>query len=249
VMADDRSSNFPYKTIEEIAFLCNRRFGIGADGLILLQEKNGLPYMQYFNSDGRESSMCGNGGRCFAQFMLDLGLIQGDLIFYAIDGKHTAKMEDGKNTVALQMIDVPGLKELANGEFELNTGSPHYVRFQEKLVAETDLIAEAKAIRYHETYAEKGINVNLVNFLGLKELEIRTYERGVEDETLSCGTGATAVALAAAKFIGLPDGLNQLKVKVLGGVLVIKFHFHVQTQSFSDIWLIGPAQKVYEGQI
>jgi diaminopimelate epimerase len=249
VMADDRSANFPYKTIEEIAFLCNRRFGIGADGLILLQEKNGLPYMQYFNSDGKESSMCGNGGRCFAQFMSDLGLVDGEFVFYAIDGKHTAKMEEDKNTIALQMIDVPELRELASGVFELNTGSPHYVKFQEKLLSETDLIAEAKAIRYNETYAEKGINVNLVNFLGLKELEIRTYERGVEDETLSCGTGATAVALAAAKFIGLPDGLNQLKVKVLGGALELKFHYHAQTQSFSNIWLIGPAQKVFEGQV
>lgn len=249
IMADDRLGDFPFKTVEQIAFLCHRRFGIGADGLILLQENDGLPYMQYFNSDGRESSMCGNGGRCFAKFMYNLGLVDEELVFNAIDGKHLAEIEKVKNTVALKMIDVPKLDELGKGVFELNTGSPHYVKFQDKLLSETDLITEAKAIRYNKTYASKGINVNFVNILGLKELEIRTYERGVEDETLSCGTGATAVALAAAKFIGLPEGLNHLKVKVAGGNLELKFHYHARTQSFSNIWLIGPAQKVFEGQI
>ncbi len=249
VMMDDREAKFPVGDVKLVASLCDRRFGIGADGLILLQEKSGLHYMKYYNSDGQESSMCGNGGRCFAKFMYDLGLIDTEAKFEAIDGLHEVKLDLMNELVALKMIDVTKLTELATGIFELNTGSPHYVSFKEEEVIGLPIIEMAKEIRYNSTYAAEGINVNFANLLGLKELAIRTYERGVENETLSCGTGATAVALAAAKYLGLPNGAHVLAIKVMGGALKIRFNFDSTKNQFSDIWLVGPANQVFKGEL
>jgi len=253
VMIDNRERNFPVEDIAFIGQLCDRRFGIGADGLILLQyNSDGQFYMQYFNSDGNESSMCGNGGRCFAQFIFDLDLAVGDVFFKAIDGDHIAKKvlsAKGQEVIALQMISVQTVKELEIGTYELNTGSPHYVKFEEENISEMSLVTEAQKIRYNETYQAKGININYLNLKGLKEIKLRTYERGVEDETLSCGTGATAAALATAMFNRLPAGRHQIQVNVMGGELEVKFNFYPNEKCFDDIWLIGSAKMVFSGEI
>lgn len=253
IMVDDRNKTFNTANKAHIAALCDRRFGIGADGFILLQQ---LPdqtfYMQYFNSDGGESSMCGNGGRCFAQFIFDLGLATDEVRFLAIDGWHSAnkmKRENEEDWIALQMISVQTVKKINEQTFELNTGSPHYVSFLAEPIADIPLNDWAKNIRYFPPYQEEGINVNYVNMLGLKDLCMRTYERGVEDETYSCGTGATAAALSAAVFAQLPAGKHITKVAVSGGNLAIQFFMLPNNQGFSDIWLMGPAKQVFKGII
>lgn len=247
VMVDDRDSTFPVEDTAFVAKLCDRRFGIGADGLILLQQKLGKPYMKYYNSDGQESSMCGNGGRCFARFMFDLGWIGLEAEFEAVDGLHEVKLDVETGMVALKMIDVPHLKQLDSSVFELNTGSPHYVSFKTEAVKDLPIVSMAKEIRYNQSYAAQGININFANMLGLKEIFMRTYERGVEDETLSCGTGATAVALAAAQFNGLPAGRHEISIKVMGGDLRIQFNFEPEKNLFTDVWLVGPANQVFKG--
>ena len=253
IMIDDRLHVFPTNNKGYIEQLCNRRFGIGSDGLILLQTQlDGSYYMQYFNSDGAESSMCGNGGRCFAQFIFDLGLAENEIAFYAIDGKHRAtKMytEQGQPWIALEMIPVSKVIRQGEGMYELNTGSPHYVSFIAEPVSEIPLNQWAKEIRYNETYTAAGINVNYVNLLGLKDLCMRTYERGVEDETYSCGTGATAAALSAALYANLPSGKHVIKINVPGGNLAVQFTRLPEIGRFSDIWLMGPAKQVFKGQL
>ncbi len=249
VMIDDRDLKFPIEDVALVAKLCDRRFGVGADGLILLQERAGMPYMKYYNSDGQESSMCGNGGRCFGRFMHELGIIGEEAVFEAIDGLHEVKIDLSTQQVALKMIDVTQISYLEEGVYELNTGSPHYVQFKSENVKELPIVDLAKAIRYNPNYRESGINVNFANLLGLKDISIRTYERGVEDETLSCGTGATAVALAAAKFVGLPIGNHSVTIKVMGGELTIRFNYMSEPSHFSDIWLVGPANQVFKGEL
>lgn len=253
IIIDDRLRVFPANNKTFIEQLCNRRFGIGSDGLILLQtQSDGNYYMQYFNSDGAESSMCGNGGRCFAQFIFDLGLSENEIVFYAIDGKHRAtKMytEEGQSWIALEMISVSQIIRQGEGAFELNTGSPHYVSFIAEPVSEIPLNKWAKGIRYNATYTAAGINVNYVNMLGLKDLCMRTYERGVEDETYSCGTGATAAALSAALYANLPPGKHVMSIRVPGGNLAVQFTKLSEIEGFSDIWLMGPAKQVFKGQI
>lgn len=253
VMIDDRNRSFPANDVAYINHLCDRKFGVGADGLILLQlTEAGDFYMQYFNSDGNESSMCGNGGRCFAQFIYDLGLVQTEIKFLAIDGWHLAtkkEVENQQEVIALKMMDVPSYKQLGETIFELNTGSPHYVSFRSEPIREMNLVEEAKSIRYNDTYKVKGINVNYLQMLGLKDLLLRTYERGVEDETLSCGTGATAAALSSAVLNQLPAGRHQVKVEVMGGNLEVSFFYHSTENRFEDIWLIGPAKQVFQGEV
>lgn len=253
VIIDNRKGDINLDSKSSIEQLCHRRFGIGSDGLILLQlDEMGAYYMKYFNSDGAESSMCGNGGRCFAQFIFDLELAENEVSFSAIDGQHKAhKMisNEGDSWIALEMIPVTEVKKLAEETFELNTGSPHYVEFIKQPVSEIELLAKAKTIRYNEPYAKQGINVNYVNMLGLKDLCMRTYERGVEDETYSCGTGATAAALSAALFAGLPSGKHTIQIDVPGGKLAIQFFLSADKKSFSDIWLMGPAKQVFTGTI
>lgn len=239
IMIDDRDEQFPVDK-NFIEFLCHRRFGIGADGLILLRNAEGYDFrMVYFNADGGEGSMCGNGGRCTVRFAQDLGLFEENTLFIAVDGEHKAVACEEE--IFLKMGDVTGGNPDGNDYF-LNTGSPHYVTFVEEVEA-VDVVTEGKKIRYGDVYGPKGgTNVNFVQNLDEQTLYVRTYERGVEDETYSCGTGVTACALVAHKRFGMTEPIN---VKTKGGNLRVSF---VEDETgFNNIYLIGPAVKVYEG--
>lgn len=232
-----------------IELLCNRRFGIGADGLILLQHASGYDFeMIYFNADGWESSMCGNGGRCIAAFARHLGLVQDTCRFLAIDGTHEALITATENPrqetwIELRMNDVSTI-ESEGDTYVLNTGSPHYVRFDTQ-IDQKDMVSEGRAVRYSERFQQAGINVNLVEQFA-DAYHIRTYERGVEDETLACGTGVTAAAIAS--FLHKKQAAGDVEVPVLakGGRMSVRFHAD-ENGNFSDIWLCGPAQQVFEG--
>lgn len=222
--------------------LCDRRFGIGADGLMLLQQKAGYDFeMVYFNSDGRESSMCGNGGRCITAFAHRLGVFHESCRFWAIDGEHEAVVRPDR-WVELKMIDVQDV-EAGKGFYYLNTGSPHYVTFTEGL-GDLDVYREGRAIRYSDRFREVGTNVNFVQ-LEPEGIAVATYERGVEDETLSCGTGVTAAAIAYHLQQGGSSG--RIPVRVKGGTLEVRFE--ARSSGFGEIWLCGPAEMVFQGQI
>ena len=242
VMIDNRAYGLT-KQREDIEKLCNRRFGIGGDGLIYLQNKAGYDFeMVYFNSDGNESSMCGNGGRCLIQFARYLGVITTHCKFMAIDGEHEGQiLIDG--TVSLKMKDVDSIENL-NSDYVLNTGSPHYVQFVNG-VNNLKVVDEAQKIRYNERFAAEGINVNFAEKKSANELFVRTYERGVEGETLSCGTGVVASALAFASKTGTI--MNEVNIETLGGKLQVKFE--VVGKTFRNIYLVGPAESVFEGTV
>lgn len=251
VLIDQRSEQWLIRSdTGQIARLCDRRFGIGADGLILLQNHPDYDFeMIYFNADGRESSMCGNGGRCIAAFARDRGIIGQNTRFLAIDGPHEALVSQtgapGEAWVELKMTGVQHV-EIRDNTFVLNTGSPHYVRF-EKEIADLDMVQEGRNVRYSDRYRAEGINVNLVEEQA-GHLDIRTYERGVEDETLACGTGVTAAAIAHFLHRGGKPGSAEINVHARGGQLSVRFQMDDQG-SFSDIWLCGPAQQVFEGAV
>ncbi len=240
ILIDDRDSTFPQYDVKLIAGLCQRRFGIGADGLILLQSHQEVDFkMVYFNSDGSESTMCGNGGRCLVQFAYDLNIIGENTLFEAIDGMHSAIVhEDG--TVALHMIDTENSKNSEKGFF-IDTGSPHHVEFVEK--TEGYPVFETGRKYRNEIYGAEGANINFVEMTG-DEISVRTYERGVEDETYSCGTGVTAAALVAFQQKGM--SANPMKVKTLGGELSVSFE--VSEDGFKNVILRGPATFVFDGQ-
>lgn len=241
VMIDNRQSAINLSN-QQIERLCDRHFGIGADGLILLEKDPEADFrMVYYNSDGNESTMCGNGGRCFAQFAFDLEVAPMEMSFIAVDGLHKAIIE--KNRVQLQMIDVEEINVQPSYIF-MNTGSPHHVEFV-KDVKSVDVFNEGKRIRNGAPYFETGTNVNFVEVIGENHLAIRTYERGVEDETLACGTGITAAAIAAFSS-GLVNG-HLIAVDALGGNLSVSFD--KKNNTFEQVWLHGPAQKVFEGII
>jgi diaminopimelate epimerase len=229
--------------------LCDRHFGIGADGLILLEACAGYDFaMTYFNADGRVSTMCGNGGRCLAAFAKDRGMAGDRFRFLAADGPHEAVLQqktDGEYWVELKMSDVQHIQRRQD-DFVLNTGSPHFVRFTPS-VESADLLAESRAVRYSADFDAEGVNVNLVE-CAAGRLLIRTYERGVEDETLACGTGVTAAALAFAFREGFPEGAAEIPVQARGGALLVRFR-RTDRGDFSDIWLCGPAKYVFHGQI
>jgi diaminopimelate epimerase len=228
---------------EQVRLLCDRRFGIGADGLLLLENESGYDFkMVYYNSDGRTSSMCGNGGRCIAAFAKFLGVIGDRGRFLASDGPHEVVIHD--QMVSLKMQDV---KQFETGEdfFYLNTGSPHYVKLVSG-VEKFDVFNEGKKIRNSPRFREEGTNVNFIEKIN-DQVFVRTYERGVEDETYSCGTGVTAAALVAA-VNGISTGKNNCFIKTLGGVLEVTFE-KVLEQNFYNIWLKGPAQRVFQGSI
>lgn len=253
VMIDDRSLSFPVHDTSLVKRLCDRRFGIGADGLILLQPHDTEAYfMKYYNSDGRESTMCGNGGRCLAAFAKRIGAVEEAHSFMAVDGPHEVSYEGtsgASEEVKLKMKDVHEV-EIREGEvFVLNTGSPHYVRFLEEPLMGFDVTGHAKQVRYGDEFRAEGINVNFINLLGLKHISIRTYERGVEDETLSCGTGVTAAAVSTALLNGLPQGAHLVEVDTSGGRLKVHLTREAGSQGFSGIWLQGPATFVYQGEI
>lgn len=244
IMVDNRENTYNHNNPQFIAHLCDRRFGIGGDGIMFLQKKAGYDFeMVYYNSDGQPSSMCGNGGRCIVAFARNLGIIDSETNFLAVDGPHYAKINATGDWVSLQMIDVETITH--DGEaFVLNTGSPHYVLRCEDL-KHKDVVTEGRAIRNSPKYRDKGINVNFVEDQA-EYYFVRTYERGVEDETYACGTGVTAVALAMANAKGL-TGVQSAAIKVLGGDINVRFHF--DGREFTDIFLEGPAKFVFEGSI
>ncbi len=242
VMIDDRTGTFPISQ-ELIAALCHRRFGVGADGLILLQNAEGYDFrMVYFNADGGEGSMCGNGGRCAVRFAHDLGLFDTHTTFIAVDGPHEATATE--EIIRLKMSPV-GKVEVHEAYDFMNTGSPHYVTYVED-IKETPVVEIGKDIRYGPLFGPVGgTNVNFIEILDDNQLSVRTYERGVEDETYSCGTGVTACALSAH----MREGWNSpIAVETVGGQLQVAFNA-VAKDKFEDIYLIGPAVRVFEGDV
>ncbi len=223
-----------------IKSICHRRYGIGADGLMLIQRHPKTDFeMVYFNSDGRPSTMCGNGGRCIASMAYRLGMIGEAGTFMAVDGIHEVEILDPQ-LVSLKMSDV-GTITRSNEDFTLDTGSPHLIRIVEDVNA-LDVYAEGKRVRNSETYQDEGINVNFVEQRG-GTIAVRTYERGVEDETYSCGTGVVASAIVHAA--SLEDSLDEVDIRTKGGKLSV--HFTKSDQGYEDIWLTGPAVHVFDG--
>lgn len=242
ILIDNRTMRFDGTDDSLIRFLCDRRFGVGADGLMLLENDPGYDFrMRYFNSDGHEASMCGNGGRCIVAFAGKRNIIQNQTEFIAVDGSHKAILEsDGQ--VNLKMKDVASIEEIAE-DFFLDTGSPHYVTFTDSLEG-LDIYAEGRKIRYNERFREAGTNVNFVE-LKNGSLTVYTYERGVENETLACGTGITAAALCAAVKTGKEKGIFHINAK--GGSLSVSFER--KEEGFRNIWLKGPAEFVFKGSV
>lgn len=245
VIINNHKLFFPKENHELIRRLCDRKFGIGADGLMLVEEAPGVDFkMVYYNADGNESTMCGNGGRCISAFAYAMGMAEKQGTFLAIDGIHHYEIHG--DIVRLHMIDVAAIKkdtDAGDGNFILFTGSPHYVSFRTE-IDKMNLVEEARKIRYNKVFASEGINVNFVEADTGKVL-MRTYERGVEDETLSCGTGTVAVALCFAQ----QNNLEQGRVEILtpGGNLSVSFQH--KEGIFTDIWLEGPAKLVFAGTI
>ncbi len=244
ILVDNRKKAFNHREPAILADLCHRRFGIGADGIMFLEDREGYDFeMVYYNADGQPSSMCGNGGRCIVAFAKHLNIINSETNFLAVDGPHYAKISETGDWVSLQMIDVDNIT--SNGDaYVLNTGSPHFVKSTTNL-KDKDVFTEGRVIRYNPTYKTEGININFVEDFG-DHYYVRTYERGVEDETYACGTGATAVALAMAKHKNQVGDLSTA-IKVLGGDLNIRFHY--DGSKFSNTFLEGPAKCVFKGDI
>jgi len=242
VVIDNRQKNIEL-SIEQVKLLCNRKFGIGADGLMLLQEKKSYDFeMIYYNADGNIGSMCGNGGRCLTQFAFDCGIKKEKYKFIASDGEHESFFADN-GWIHLKMKDVDEI-ENHHGEYVLNTGSPHYVKTVNS-INEFDVFKEGREIRYSKDFEENGINVNFVEQTDEDNIYVRTYERGVEDETLSCGTGVTASALV---FYHNEVGFNRIEVETLGGKLAVEFDKTIDDK-FENIWLCGAATFVFNGTI
>ncbi len=243
IILDNRNWSFTALSTDQINSLCDRRFGIGADGLMLLNNKEGYDFeMKYYNADGREGSMCGNGGRCMVKFAYHLGIHKDSYKFLAIDGEHEAEIDD-KGIVSLRMKDVHGIQE-QHGDFIVDTGSPHYVKIVTD-VMEMDVYNKGMDIRYSPPFSKEGINVNFTEQEKVDSIIVRTYERGVEDETFSCGTGVTAAALICYHN---PSGFNDVTVHTKGGKLSVEYD-RVDDDTYTNIWLSGPAEKVFEGDV
>lgn len=242
VIIDNRNRDFPKDDVKIINRICDRKFGIGADGLMLLENSDRADFkMIYFNADGHEGSMCGNGGRCLVAFANSLGIFENETIFEAGNTLYKASLHDDQ--VSLQMSDVKRI-EKNDGYVFLDTGSPHHVSFENN-ISDMDVYATGKSIRYSAPYLDSGTNVNFVEKLNDDSFKIRTYERGVENETLSCGTGATAAALAAHYLE--KTNKNKVMMKTLGGNLTIDFER--EGKLYHSIVLSGPATFVYKGSI
>lgn len=241
LIIDQRNGAFPEGDEALIAAACHRRFGVGADGLILLKDHPSLDFeMIYYNADGKPSSMCGNGGRCIVHFAKSLNIFEKSCKFMAIDGAHEAIIQGDQ--VELKMNDVYEVKK-GEGYYELNTGSPHYVTFVED-IDDIKVVDNGQAIRYSSTYRKEGINVNFVESTS-NGLVVFTYERGVEDETLSCGTGVTAAAIA--HHVNSKAIETHIQIKTKGGQLEVKFD--ARDGKYENIWLIGAATPVYRGEL
>ncbi|MEZ5197782.1 MAG: diaminopimelate epimerase [Bacteroidales bacterium] len=245
ILIDNRKLQFSPEE-NKIARLCNRRLGAGADGLILLSDSISHNFeMKYYNSDGREGTMCGNGGRCVTSFAKDLGIITDKAEFSAIDGTHESvvlQFEDHFSNISVKLNDV---SEIIQKEeyFLIDTGSPHYVRFVNK-VDRINVFEEGKRIRWEQEFQPTGVNVNFVE-LNDDRLIVRTFERGVEDVTLSCGTGVTASAIAASVLLG--NGKTHFNIDTYGGRLDVRFQ--VKNKLYTNVWLTGPVTKVFHGII
>lgn len=252
VIVDNRAGQVPLNKSTLFKHWCDRRFGIGADGVILLQSHDTHDLeMKYFNANGHEGSMCGNGGRCFVHFANSLGILKNKkLNFLAVDGLHEAKIDE--KWIYLKMKDVSSLKKVGQGmaDYEMDTGSPHYVRFVNKL-SETDVWSDGRTIRHNEVYDKAGINVNFAEISDSKdvhEMKIGTFERGVEDVTLSCGTGVTACSIAFADQKNLPPGDYLIDCQTDGGHLKVSLT-KTANGTYQDLWLVGPAACSFQGTI
>lgn len=240
VIFDNRENFFPKKNQALVKKLCDRHFGIGADGLILLENDAAADFkMVYFNADGNESTMCGNGGRCIVAFAKKLNIISEKTVFNAIDGLHNAEIKE--NIVSLQMIDVHEFDLGKNFSF-VNTGSPHHVQLVENL---DDFLVVIAGRKLRHTYGEEGANINFTEQIDEDHFKVRTYERGVEDETLACGTGVTATAIAMHKT--KKTNKNKIKLSVVGGQLQVSFDENDGV--YTNVVLSGPADFVFDGQI
>jgi diaminopimelate epimerase len=241
VILDNRNNIYSDLTKEQIEFICDRRFGVGADGLMTVSQQDGYDFrMRYFNSDGGEAEMCGNGARCIVAFAKKLGLIDNKAKFVAMDGEHTAYINDGR--VKVHMSDVSEV-EIGEDYYYLNTGVPHYVKIVNN-IGSLEIVEEGRKIRYNNRFKEVGTNVNFIE-LTENGFDIRTYERGVEDETLACGTGCTASAIAAS--IALNHTKNSFNIKAKGGNLGVSFEKN--DTDYKNIWLEGPAEMSFKGEI
>jgi diaminopimelate epimerase len=244
ILLDNRQQIYNGLTQAVIARLCERRFGIGADGLMMLNPAEHYDFeMNYFNADGKPGSMCGNGGRCIVRFAYHLGIHRSCYRFIASDGAHEAEIDDGTGIINLKMQDVTAVRE-QNGDYILNTGSPHYIKMVDD-VMDYDVFKNGTEIRYNEEFTKNGINVNFVQQKKSDEIIVRTYERGVEDETFSCGTGVTASAIVCYHN---EVGYNDVTVITKGGRLVVKYD-RIDDNHYTNIWLCGPAERVFEGKI
>ena len=243
IVADNRKNELSLTTAQ-IKNICDRKFGIGADGLMLLNLKAGFDFeMKYYNADGNPGTMCGNGGRCMTKFAYHLGIHRELYRFLASDGVHEAEI-DTDGTVSVKMKDVNSFKKF-HTDFIVDTGSPHYIKLASN-VMDLDVFKKGSEIRHSKEFEEEGINVNFVEQSEeVDKIIVRTYERGVEDETLSCGTGVTAAALVCYHN---ENGFNEVEVTTLGGKLFVEFD-RIDENKYENIWLCGPAEKVYEGTI
>ncbi len=243
VILENRTEKYNELTPKQVKHICNRRFGVGADGLMLLNKHNDQDFeMKYYNADGNPGSMCGNGGRCMVQFAKDQGMYKVTYRFMAVDGMHEADI-DRHGIIRLKMQDVNKV-EHHSGYAILNTGSPHFVKFANN-VEDIDVVETGREIRYSKQFEKEGINVNFVETTHEDGIYVRTYERGVEDETMSCGTGVTASALMNAHNA---RGFNRVEVKTPGGNLSVEYN-KIDEEHFENIWLCGPAELVYKGEI
>lgn len=247
IILNDLNHSHSNITPKQIAALCDRRFGIGADGLLLLQPANELAFrMKYYNSDGSLASFCGNGARCICAFALATGLVETGrpFEFVADDGRHRAVCTSADH-IDLQMIDVERIERIDNNIFAMNTGVPHYVEIvpSEQALDAISIVERARPIRFGERFAPQGTNVNFVAVSDIQHISIRTYERGVEDETLACGTGITAGAIAA----GIISGAREFDVDARGGRL--KVRFETDGTMARNVHLGGPAVRVFDGEI
>ena len=243
IIVDNTNDKYSELSIEQIAFLCDRKLGIGADGFIKISNHKNFDFeVEYFNADGSQS-FCGNGARCSVAFAKSLGLVNEKTLFHAIDGVHNASIET--NQVRLEMLPVASFMKDGT-DFFLDTGSPHYVHFSEG--NSINIVDFGRSIRYSEKYGKDGVNVNVVETIDTDCIKVETYERGVEDETLSCGTGVTACALIYM-YVHQERNLREVKVQTKGGDLFIESDAYSVENGFRNIWLTGPTKHVFDGSI
>ena len=245
IIIDNRNQDINL-TEENIRFLCDRHFGIGSDGLILLENSQEADFaMQFFNPDGSGGMMCGNGGRSIVRFAFDLGIIKISCSFIAPDGLHFAEIN--AENIKLKMV-IPTLFQEFEDGYYINTGTSHFVSF-ENSVENINLLEKGRALRYDERFSPyNGCNVNFVEETSLNNIKIRTYERGVEDETLACGTGICAAALTYSIEKQLSKGKHTINISAKGGELQVEFKKN-NDNTFSAPYLIGEAKKVFGGEI